>query len=953
MGSRSGLRYGLVALALLALTVSGVVFVAGVSDRVERSSATLVAGREGLPPAVARRIDQLQQSIPGNEGESPDGPGGYDEQRFMALAYPDVDVPLERITAAREAFAAIRSNGVGSGKTVPGAWFLMGPTSATYQSTPYRFSYVPSQYESSGRVTAMAIAPVCRPGNCRVWVAAAGGGIWRTDSILAGSPQWKFVSGAFGINAIGTIQVDPNDPSGNTVWVGTGEPNASADSAAGVGLYRSTDGGDTWTGPLGAAQFSGRAIGSIAIHPSNPNLLYVATARGVRGVASTGGATSNIPGAAPYGLWKSTDGGATFTFVHNGTPSGSTCYPNIGAACSIRGVRRVALDPSDPSIVYAGSYGRGVWRSNDAGANWTQINPSLNSNDNTMRPEIAVTRLPNGKTRMYVGEGASGSPTSRLFRSDDVATGVPVFTNLTSSSPANPGFGSYDYCGGQCWYDNLVFTPAGYPDIVYVGGSYQYGEPARISHGRALVLSTDAGVSFTDMTKDATDNFYPNGLHPDHHGLVVNPNNPFQFFSGSDGGVMRSSGEFRDESNQCNWRPLDAVSLARCRQLLSRVPSRLEAINRGLATLQFYSLSVDPTNPNHVMGGTQDNGTFQTSGSPTYWKQTFWGDGGQSGFDVAINGFRFHTFYAPSPDVNFENGAIHDWNWIADRIYASEPSQFYPPIMSDPVMSRWMWVGTGHVWRTKTHGMGTLSLQEFRARCNEFKGDFTIYCGDWEPLGAQGYNPPLVPPVPWNWPPAPSSSTRLTSTLWGSDRTGGAVSRVARASDTSTLWASTSAGRVFISKNADAEPASAVTFTRLDSTAANDPNRFVSGIFVDPANPNRAWVSYAGFSAATPLLPGHVFEVVYNPATNSATWTSLDGSLADMPLNDVVYDQVTGDLYVANDFGVLRRAAGGATWALAATGMPNAEVSGLTIVAGARKLYAATHGLGAWSLVLP
>ena len=63
-------------------------------------------------------------------------------------------------------------------------------------------------------------------------------------------------------------------------------------------------------------------------------------------------------------------------------------------------------------------------------------------------------------------------------------------------------------------------TPAGYPDIVYLGGSYSYGETGGISNGRGVVLSTDAGVSFTDMTMDGTDPVHPNGLHPDQHFLV-------------------------------------------------------------------------------------------------------------------------------------------------------------------------------------------------------------------------------------------------------------------------------------------------------------------------------------------------------------------------------------------------------------------------------------------------
>jgi hypothetical protein len=247
-----------------------------------------------------------------------------------------------------------------------------------------------------------------------------------------------------------------------------------------------------------------------------------------------------------------------------------------------------------------------------------------------------------------------------------------------------------------------------------------------------------------------------------------------------------------------------------------------------------------------------------------------------------------------------------------------------------------MFVGTGRtVYRTKTSGLGTMTLAELRQHCNEWFGDFppTVTCGDWAELGP----------------------TRLTSATWG-DRSGGAVAAVERtASDTNTAWAATTTGRVFISKNVDAASAAAVTWTRLDGLATNDPNRFVSGIHIDPANPNRAWISYSGFDASTPATPGHVFEVVYNPGSGTAAWTDLDAgrSLGDQPITDIVRDDVTGDFYAASDFGVYSLVAGATAWTAAAPGMPHVEVAGLTIVPGARKLYAATHGLGAWLLNLP
>jgi hypothetical protein len=230
--------------------------------------------------------------------------------------------------------------------------------------------------------------------------------------------------------------------------------------------------------------------------------------------------------------------------------------------------------------------------------------------------------------------------------------------------------------------------------------------------------------------------------------------------------------------------------------------------------------------------------------------------------------------------------------------------------------------------------MGTMTLAEFRANCNEWTGTFTTPCGDWEPLGA----------------------TALTAAGWG-DRAGGAVSAVERApQNTGTLWAATSNGRVFISKNAAADPASAVTFLRLDSLSTVDPERFITGLTIDPQNSNRAWIAYSGFSAATPTTPGHIFRVTYDPSSGNATWTSLDGSLGDLPLTDVARDDENGDLYVSSDFGVLRKHGGG-PWVTAADGMPNVEVAGLTMVSEDSDrhgddliLYAASHGLGAWKL---
>jgi hypothetical protein len=220
-----------------------------------------------------------------------------------------------------------------------------------------------------------------------------------------------------------------------------------------------------------------------------------------------------------------------------------------------------------------------------------------------------------------------------------------------------------------------------------------------------------------------------------------------------------------------------------------------------------------------------------------------------------------------------------------------------------------------------------MSRAEFNQHCNEWTGDFAVTCGDWQQLG----------------------SHTLTSAFYGS-RPGGDVVALARATnDSSTLWAATSTGRLFVSKNADAEPGSAVVFNRIDSLAPNAPNRFLSGIVVDPASANHAWISYSGFEA-TSGTAGHVFEVTYNPTAGTATWVNLDNGLGDLPITSLVRDSASGTLFAGTDYGVLGLDSGASQWTEAAPGMPDIDIAGLTLVPGT--LYAATYGQGAWKLSL-
>ena len=930
-------RGGVLALVLALVAVLAVGTALLATDAIRGDGDEEANAEPEFPAALGRHLEKLREALPGNQGMAEEGPSSAAEDEFLQRAYPADTISVEQMDAARAAFTAARGRPFPTGKGRKGTWVSVGPSEALYPFTPLRDSnlYVPNAYIAGGRTTSIALAASCKPGDCRAYITPAGGGVWRTKNALTGEPHWEFLGGPLGINAAGSVYLAPNDPSGDTVYVGTGEANiCGSGCVAGTGLYKSTDGGDSWTGPLGGSAFDGLGIGAIVVTPGSPITIYLGVTTALRGMSSVccTGVTRPVPGAGKWGLYKSTDGGGSWAFIHDGSTNVADCVGDLtewnnGRTCSPRGVRSLALDPSNPEIVYASSYARGVWRSPDGGATWAQIKPSLNAAVIQTRASIAVTALPNGKTRMYVYEGNAGQNASRLFRSDDVATGAPVFTDMSSPSPANPGWAWRGICDPQCWYDQFVYTPVGYPDIVYAGGDYAYGE--RIANKRGVILSTDAGVSGTDMTFDGTDPSHPNGLHPDQHSIVTVPGRPFQFIETNDGGVMRSSGEFVDRSSWCDDRSLSAVLLDRCRQMLSRIPSELQSLNKGLSTLQFQSLSVSPKNVNVLQGGTQDNGTWETGGNPVKWENTMIGDGGQSGFDVAIPEFRFHNFTNASPEVNFDSGDIADWIWVADPVFHG--GEFYAPVISDPVVSKTMFAGTSRTaYRTKTAGLGTMTMAEAQQQCNTWTGTFNGVCGDWAELGPN----------------------RLTSAFWGS-RAGGNVAAVERTiADTASAWAATTTGRVFITKNVDADPASAVSWTRLDDDFATSPNRFVSSIYVNPANGNHAWISYSGFNANTPATPGHVFEVTYDPIAGTSTWVDRSYDMQDIPVTDLVRDDVTGNLYAANDFGVLLLAAGETSWVEAAFGMPNAEVAGLTIVPGARVLYAATHGLGAWRLNL-
>ncbi len=270
----------------------------------------------------------------------------------------------------------------------------------------------------SGRVTAIAVPRSAQPRPTTWYVGSAGGGVWKTTN---GGTTWQAVSGGLGSESIGDLAVAPSDS--NLLWVGTGEKNSLRSAYWGDGVYKSINGGRAWT-RMGLAD--SRAIGRIVIHPTDANVVYVAALGhlwgpgGERGVYKTtdGGTTwnrvlfvndttgfvdlamdprdpqvlyatawhrvrwggSHMEGVgAGSGIWKTTDGGASWTkltdpALDNGLPTAQ--MGRIG----------LAVAAQDPNVVYAmvqvdrgitdaaQSRHGGIFRSSDAGAHWTQVN---------------------------------------------------------------------------------------------------------------------------------------------------------------------------------------------------------------------------------------------------------------------------------------------------------------------------------------------------------------------------------------------------------------------------------------------------------------------------------------------------------------------------------------------------------------------------------------------------
>ena len=473
-------RYALRALVVVAIVVGAAL---GVSQaRVSEHHQA----RPNSPHFMRVGEGQFATSLNAVRTGEPAGVDGLNQEIYSNQAYPALTIAPAQRQAAAAAAAKIKTK---PAKKKAGGWVLVGPSGVPASATVASESTAgTSKTVFSGRTTALAVSPACTSKTCPMLLGAAGGGVWRTDNAMGKSAKWVESNGSIPSNAIGSIAFDPNDTTGKTVYVGTGEPNGSSDSEAGVGLYKSLDGGQTWTlvfgsvaptAPCSATPLSltcpvatGRSIGAIAVDPADPDHIFIGTDVARHGSSSVNGGRFTPPGSAQVGLYESTDGGASFSPVLILAQDVTDPTLATGGDFFRGGISGIQIDETSGDV-YASAFDYGLYR--DSGSGWEQIFASAGGGavgtSSTSRTEFSLA--PDGSNlRIYVGD--TGTGTTADFYTVANARGVAAATLVTggtnggwtkksNSTNGTPGFGSFNYCVGQCSYDMPVYSPPGVP----------------------------------------------------------------------------------------------------------------------------------------------------------------------------------------------------------------------------------------------------------------------------------------------------------------------------------------------------------------------------------------------------------------------------------------------------------------------------------------------------------
>ncbi len=625
------------------------------------------------------------------------------------------------------------------------------------------------------------------------------------------------------------------------------------------GVWKSVDGGTTWT-PLTDVQCS-LAVGSITLDPVNPNIIYVGTGE------------QNNSGDSYYGcgILRSTDGGSTWSqyganvfvtatggarighIIIDKATAGSTTSTTLLASSSFGlwrstnsgqtwsqvltggNVSGLAADPVNSNTWYAiiGNYGatssqNGIYKSTNGGVSWSLLTVALTGTPG--RGELAIA--PSNRNVIYAAfeDRTTNAPTSRqLLGIWRTADGGSTWTKAGAINAS---------CASQCWYDLSIAVDRTNAARVYMGGFSFY-------------RSDDSADTFTNIGSL---------IHVDHHAIAFDPVDPDVVYAGTDGGVYRS---------------------------FNRGGSWL-SLNNTLAITQFYNgISLHPTDSLTVLGGTQDNGTLQYFGFPS-WTSVIGGDGGYTAINPTNPAFMFGEIEWLPDQGSSGNGPRRAdqpnsfFRVKNEGIDVTDRAQFIPPYVLDPSNPFTLYFGTYRLYRTTDNAETWAAISP-----------------DLSKTGAGTVTTISVAPT-----------------------------------DQKTIYVGLSDGNVQVTRDSGA------TWTPVVSGLQN---RAITQIVVDEADPATAYLTTSGFGAP------HVWQT-----TNAgATWSTISSNLPNVPANTMVLIPRSKDLFVGTDLGMFRSINGGTSWVPFMEGFPNVAVFALAFNDRTRKLVAATHGRGMFQYSLP
>ncbi|MBZ5729065.1 MAG: hypothetical protein LAP87_29330 [Acidobacteriia bacterium] len=685
-------------------------------------------------------------------------------------AYPVREADVARLTGERRKFAAAAGAGAPH-------WEQAGPTNI------------------GGRMTSLAVHPA-NPD--LLYIGAAGGGVWKSED--AGR-SWTSLWHAEASLNVGSLAIDPRNP--DVIFCGTGEANGSADSYAGVGLYRSNNAGKTWK-LLAASAKAGipRRIGVIAIDPSDSNHIRIG------GVRHSSQEVS--------GMFVSRDGGTSWARDTQISPLDNWCHA-------------IVFHPSAKGVLFATVYEQGarngIWRSDDSGASWKQLAKGLPEPAAMNRTSLALA--PSSPDTMYAISADGQEGVLGVFRSTD-----------RGESWKSIG-GTHFQREGQMSYGNCIAVHPANPQHVLCGGV-------------DLHLTTDGGKTWRYATRWDADRGKPRYAHADHHALAMPAAAPGRVYDANDGGMDCSADGGATWTNRSN----------------------------GLAATMFYDLDVSQTDGNMYGGGAQDNGTIITAdGNAGNFSDILGGDGGWMIIDPRDASHVFASYY------NFNIFRLRDGKWadVTPSMHEAEHNSVWMVYITiDPNDSRTFYTASQRVWKT------------------------TNDARTWKPVsGVLDGTPISAIEV------APANSKLV---YVGTEKGG-----FYRSTDGGATWSGNLAGTIL-------------------------PGTIVTRIETHPKNARTVLVTVGGTGTS------HLFR----SDDAGANWADADGGkLPDAPHHAIVIRPDAPDtIFVAGDAGLFQSLDFGKTWASYGGDLPNTMFVDLVYQQKEKTLTVATYGRSLWRTLL-